>query len=72
MNNHELLSKAAVIREYGFPEHQLDADLRAGKISHFTASGEPVTFPSVNTRYFIPRAAIERRIRELARMEDAG
>lgn len=74
-NPHELLSKAQVIREYGFPEAQLDADLRAGKIPYFTSTGERITDDNAmyfTGRHYIPRGGIEARIREMARMDGAA
>lgn len=75
-NPHELLSKAQVIREYGFPKAQLDADIKAGKVAYFQAGydydlGEGETV-FIGSRYYIVRASVEQRIRELARMDGAA
>lgn len=73
-NAYELLSKSAVIREYGYPEDLLDADLKSGKVAAFLADGSsPIgktfLYPG---RYYIPRAAVERRIDELTARQEAG
>lgn len=56
---HELLTKTQVIREYHYPAMQLDADLKSGRIACFTSGDYP-------GRYYIPRYAVEARIRELS------
>lgn len=60
MTDCELLSKADVMREYKYPRAQLEIDLDSGKIAYFR-----------NKQYgwgrlYIPRYAVENRIRELA------
>ncbi len=54
----QLLSKADVMREFGYPKHQLDADVETGKLPHFWSSGH-------YGRCYIPRKAVEARIAEL-------
>jgi hypothetical protein len=54
----QLLSKADVIREYGYPKHQLNADIEAGAIAHFRSDEWG--------RYYIPRKAVEDRITALS------
>ena len=72
-NTHELMSKAQVMREYGFPEHQLEDDLLSGAIAYFTSTGKRVKPHMYFTgRFYIPRYAVERRIEELASAPDKG
>lgn len=54
----ELLSKADIMRLFKYPEHQLDADLRDGKLPFFMSK-------AYYGRYYIPRKAVEERILEL-------
>jgi hypothetical protein len=75
-NDHELLSKAQVIREYGFPKAQLDADIKAGNIAYFQAGydfdlGDGKT-SFIGSRYYIVRASVEARIRELTTPRKKG
>lgn len=60
MTDCELLSKADVMREYKYPRAQLEQDLRSGKINSFRQDGYGWG------RLYIPRYAVENRIRELA------
>lgn len=53
----ELLTKADVVRQYRYPLAQLNDDIKQGRIRCFC-------YPM--SRFYIPREAIEARIRELA------
>lgn len=71
MRDMELLSKADVMREYRYPKDHLDRDLASGKLPYFT-SDDPKIPRSWVTRYYIPRVAVEKRLRELSGMEETA
>ena len=63
----ELMSKAQVMREYNYPKEQLDKDLAGKHLKHFRADDHPQYPTGV---YYIPRAAVEQRLRELCGMTE--
>lgn len=73
-NKYELLSKADVIRQYGYPAHLLDADLLAGRIAAFLADGTPPSQATTlyGARYYIVRGSVEERIAALASANTKG